>query len=372
MNTHDDGFFKREAADITREYADLDRARAHRERRPRVVPFDDAELEAKALTDAVDVIAEGQAIEKTGIKYLVNGLIPNYGMLGMLIAYAKVGKTTFGQALGASVAMGHDFLDFETTATRVLVIAAEDPSEYTAHTARHLQVDRGVMTFYRRSHLLNPLGLAQIVGTVHKGKYGFVLAASWQALVRGLVRDENDNAGMVRVVEDVKAASRASGVPWLIDAHSGKGEDQGDDADPSRALRGASGAAGAADYALWLRYADGAFGTQRRLSGKGRFVSLPPTTIDYDPATGAYTAIGSTKQAASETTWRMICEMGAITETPQTATQIARCIGLLGPQDRMTGNLQKRISAAVSGRPEVGLVEELRRGQKAKLYRRLE
>ena len=43
--------------------------------------------------------------------------------------------------------------------------------------------------------------------------------------MRGLIRDENDNAGAVRVVEDVKAAARASGVPWLIDAHSGKGED---------------------------------------------------------------------------------------------------------------------------------------------------
>ena len=60
-----------------------------------------------------DVIAEGQAIAKIGIRYLVQGLIPNYGVLGMLIAYAKVGKTTFGQALSASVGMGHAFLDFE-------------------------------------------------------------------------------------------------------------------------------------------------------------------------------------------------------------------------------------------------------------------
>ena len=143
MNTtHDDDFFRREAAAITREHADLDRDRAAQDRRPRVVPFEDAELETKELTDAVDVIAEGQAIAKTGIKYLVHGLIPNYGVLGMLIAFAKVGKTTFGQALGASVGMGHAFLDFETTATRVLVIAAEDPKEYTAYTARHLQVDR--------------------------------------------------------------------------------------------------------------------------------------------------------------------------------------------------------------------------------------
>ena len=66
----------------------------------------------------------------------------------------------------------------------------------------------------------------------------------------------------------------------MIDAHAGKGEDQEDDADPTNAMRGASAAAGAADYMLSLRYAKGAFGTQRRLSGKGRFVNFAPITID--------------------------------------------------------------------------------------------
>ena len=72
----------------------------------------------------------------------------------------------------------------------------------------------------------------------------------WQAVVRGLVKDENDNAGAVMVVERVKAFTRTPEVPWLIDAHAGKAEDQTDDADPSKAMRGASGAAGAADYTL--------------------------------------------------------------------------------------------------------------------------
>jgi hypothetical protein len=69
-------------------------------------------------------------------------------------------------------------------------------------------------------------------------------------VIRGLLKDENDNLGAVCIVENVKAAARQSGVPWLIDAHSGKGEDQSDDADPSKALRVASSAAGAADYTL--------------------------------------------------------------------------------------------------------------------------
>ena len=75
-----------------------------------------------------------------------------------------------------------------------------------------------------------------------------MLIASWQAVVRGLVKDENDNAGAVQIVERVKLATRETKIPWLIDAHSGKGEDQADEADPSKAMRGASAAAGAADY----------------------------------------------------------------------------------------------------------------------------
>jgi hypothetical protein len=118
------------------------------------------------------------------------------------------------------------------------------------------------------------------------------MIASWQAVVRGLVRDENDNAGAVAVAENVKAATRENKVPWVIDAHSGKGEDQRDDADPMQALRGASGVAGSVDYILSLRYSGKPSSSRRRLSGKGRFVNLPPMVIDYDAETGVYTRVG--------------------------------------------------------------------------------
>ena len=79
------------------------------------------------LEDAVDVSRHGRAIDATGVPYVLDGIIPAYGMLGFIVAFSKVGKTTFGQALSASVAMGQPFLERTTTATRVLVLAAEDP-----------------------------------------------------------------------------------------------------------------------------------------------------------------------------------------------------------------------------------------------------
>ena len=66
--------------------------------------------------------------------------------------------------------------------------------------ARNIDVDPGVMTFYRAPIILNQEGLAAITATVVSDGYGFVLISSWQAVVRGLIRDENDNAGAVRVI----------------------------------------------------------------------------------------------------------------------------------------------------------------------------
>ena len=283
-------------------------------------------LPADHLTDGVAVAAEGQALANAGIAYVVRDLVPAYGMCGFLVAYTKVGKTTFGQALAATVASGRCFLDREVQQRRVLVIAAEDPPTYTAWLARHLEVQPGTVTFYRAPVRLDADGLGRIAVTVREGQYGLVLVASWQSVIAGLVRDENDNAGSVVVAERVKAVTRDLGVPWLIDAHSGKGEDQSDDADPTKALRGASSAAGAADFVLSLRYAGSPSSTSRRLSGKGRFVSFGPLLIEYDPQSGGFGCEGDSKTVATEATWDLVLKTGAIREWASEAT-IAHAIG---------------------------------------------
>jgi len=307
------------------------------------------------LADAVDVVAEGQHIAATGIQYVIEGIIPEYGMLGFLVAAAKVGKTTLGHALAAAVANGETFLGRAVTQRRVLVIAAEDPPEYTAYLARHLNVQPGQMTFSRAPLQLNAEGLERICNTVRHGGYGLVLIASWQAVILGLVKDENDNAGSVVVVERVKQATRTTAIPWLIDAHAGKREDQGDEADPTKALRGASAAAGAADYLLSLRYADGPFSTKRRLSGKGRFVNLEPIGIGYDLATGHYDLDDSLdkKTPMIETTWRLIVETGALAQDWAGVGVIAVRAGLCDDSHKLTGGIRKKVVEALRGRPGV-------------------
>src|SRR5262245_10336286 len=86
---------------------------------PRTVNgFADDELE-----DVVDVSRQGREIAERGIRYALDQVIPDYGMVGFLVAYAKVGKSTFDQAMAAHIAMGRPFLNQKTAPRRVLVLA---------------------------------------------------------------------------------------------------------------------------------------------------------------------------------------------------------------------------------------------------------
>jgi hypothetical protein len=275
--------------------------------------------------------------------------------------------------LGAAVAKGADFLDRPTKRVRVLVIAAEDPPEYTAWLARHLDdVPQGMLTFYRGAVLLNLAGLADICQTVTEGGYGLVLIASWQAVIRGLVQHENDNAGAVNVVENVKDAARETKIPWLIDAHAGKGEDQADDADPSLAMRGASSAAAAADYTLSLRYADSPFETTRKLNGKGRFVNLAPQLLECHAESLSYTVVGATKNVAAETTWQRIVTMDALADTWQSAYAIAITIGLVGQKGRPTMTHVRQVREALQGRAGVRRQTETKNDRVVVLFAKAE
>jgi hypothetical protein len=174
------------------------------------------------------------------------------------------------------------------------------------------------------------------------------------------------HADILRLVYDREVKGRA--LPGLIDAHSGKGEDQSDDADPTRALRGASAAGGAADYLLSLRYAEGPFSPRRRFSGKGRFVSFEPILIDFDAATGTFTAQGDGRSAVREGTWFRIRESGVLHDWAS-ADAIAMAIGATSIAGRVTGTGRRSVRNALRGRAGVDVKSEERRGRRTTLYR---
>ena len=309
-------------------------------------------FDPEGVEDAAGVIAEGVQIAEQGITWTVQDMIPSYGMLGMHVAAAKVGKTTLAQALAADVAMGRPFLERPTTRTKVLIIAAEDPPQYTAFLARHLHIDPDWLKFYRHALILDDATLSALGQYIRAKGIGFVLIASWQAVIRTLIRDENDNMAGARIVEQVKAVTRWTGIPWLIDAHAGKVEDQSDEADPTKAMRGNSAAAGSADYLLSLRYADGPFGHKRRLSGKGRFVNFQPVTLEYEPQHGTYKLLGDSSRVVLETTWRLIDELGLLTDRPQAATRFTDALAPHFPNTSKTA-LRRQIAATLQSQPGV-------------------
>jgi hypothetical protein len=133
-------------------------------------------------------------------------------------------------------------------------------------------------------------------------------------------------------------------------------------------MRGASSAAGAADYTLSLRYANGTFGTRRKLSGRGRFVNVAPILMDYDDTTGQYTALAEDKDPIADTTWRLICEMGALTTEPRSVASIASAAGLVDADGRPTKTHKRQVSRALANRDGVFRSEKPARGGKAWHY----
>lgn len=340
---------------------------------PPAAPAAPARIPPEELEDWNVIAERGRALRAAGVPYVVEDLIPDDGVLGFLVAYAKVGKTTLALQLAAMVATGAPFLDRTTKATKVLILAAEDPPRYIDWIISGIPtvVPDGSIVVRCLPLRLGQTDLDRIVQTVRDEGIGLVLIASWQAVIRGLVRDENDNAGVALIVEQVKAAARQSHVPWLIDAHSGKGESQDNDADPMHAMRGASAAAGAADFTVSLRYADSPSDTKRRLSAKGRFVSMDDTTLDLDPDTRQYVVLGDSKTAAAATVAKLIRETGALTTVPQSARELALRIGLQQEGERTSKRVRQQIADALRGRADVGRTDELRRGQKTACYRLL-
>jgi hypothetical protein len=330
-------------------------------------PSRPGQFDSTLWEDATVVIAEGQRIAEHGIPWIVQDMIPAYGMVGMHVAATKVGKTTLAQGLAAHVAMGVPFLGRQTKRCKVAILAAEDPPQYTAYLARHLKVDPTWLYFYRQPLILHPQSLEALEASLMTEHIGLVLIASWQAVVRGLVREENDNAAGVRLMEQVKATARQADIAWLIDAHAGKAEDQSDEADPTKALRGASGTAGAADYLLSLRYANGPFGAKRRLSGKGKFVNFAPITVEYRADDGTYEVLGDSARVVMESIRQLVLTRGILSATPQAGTAIADQLVDAFPETSRT-TLRRQVAVALTECPGVKVSTTKTTKQKRTLY----
>lgn len=296
----------------------------------------------KSLVGAAELVAEGRRLRETGVSYVVDGIIPAYGMAGFVAGYAKVGKTSsFGLPLLRAVAARGDdereFLGRRVTPCPALWVELENPRQYLGYQAAASLDGTEDLIFLTAPLTLDEKVMGWLEDLIAQLERRFVYVSTFAAGCSALMRDENDNAGMARVVETLKSSARRSGVPHLFEAHAGKGEDQGADADPIKSLRGASAAAAAADFVLNVRR-DGAGATTRRtLSGAGRFVNFGSVSYDWDPLTGELEYLGSRKDAGVETTVRLIVETGAVVANElRSVSAIIRAAGLADKGDTRT------------------------------------
>jgi hypothetical protein len=176
------------------------------------------------------LITEGRAILAAGVPYVVDGMIPAYGMVGFFVAGSKVGKTTTGLRLLSSISRGEDFLGLSVQRRKVLILALEGPAGIPGRTRRWRVWGGEDAQFYPRSLVLDKTTLTALSAYVRAGGIQMVYVATFLNAVRGLVQDENDNAGMVQVVNSVKQFARGIGVPVLFEA----GKSHSDDANRSR------------------------------------------------------------------------------------------------------------------------------------------
>jgi hypothetical protein len=131
---------------------------------------------------------EGRRLLADGVPYVVEGLIPDLGMAGFMVAPPKAGKSTLGLLMACAIARGDPaFLGRYIRQKRTLYLALEDPREYLAVMIAQAAKGGENAAAYTGYLPLDPATLDRIEGEVRAGKYEFVYVATWTSWVAGAV-----------------------------------------------------------------------------------------------------------------------------------------------------------------------------------------
>lgn len=206
------------------------------------------------------------------IPYILDGYIPK-GVLALLIAYMKTGKSTLVYRLIVSVAQGISFLSRKTEAGSVLILAVE---EHQRDIERRL----------RRFGMTETDPIYVHVGPVHDQTdiFGdiknFIIEKKIVLLVVDslsrfwTVQDENNNMEVIRAVSPLLEIARETNAAVLLVHHERKsgGED-------GRSIRGGSALFGLVDQAIFLERRPGEASNKRVLKTLGRYEDSPPELV---------------------------------------------------------------------------------------------
>jgi hypothetical protein len=216
--------------------------------------------------------AEILATEAQPIPWVWDLFLPR-GALALLVAFMKVGKSTFIYALAIAVARGISFLRFPTQQGAVLIFALE---EHPRDVRRHLE-QFGMCTkdpIYVVTGQLhnNPELLEEVERFIVEKQITLVIIDTLTQF--WAVADENSNAEVIREVSPLLDLARQTDAAVLLVHHERKsGGDEG------RGIRGGSALFALVDQAFLLDRRHGGEDSHRVLRTFGRYFETPREVV---------------------------------------------------------------------------------------------
>jgi len=200
------------------------------------------------------------------------------GDLFVFVAYMKVGKSTLIYPLTIAVARGIPFLGYPTKKGAVLILALEEHPRDIELRLRKLGMKPEDPIYIHEGPLPNSKQELDAIKAFIKQK-GIVLALLDSLVYFWNIKNENDNAEIVRALKPVLTLARDTGAAIGLIHHESKyggrnehGESQGD----GKNIRGGSALFGIVDQAILLDRKHGGTPNQRVLKAIGRHAESPP------------------------------------------------------------------------------------------------
>ena len=212
------------------------------------------------------------ASEAGPIPWVWDPFLPR-GTLALLVAFMKVGKSTFIYALALAVARGISFLRYPTTQGPVLIVALE---EHPRDVRRHLEqfgMRRDDPIYVATGPLMNSTEILQEIELfVQEREITLVIIDTLTQFWN--VADENSNSEVVREVSQIlELARRTNAVVLLVHHERKSGGEEG------RGIRGGSALFGLVDQALLLERRHGGDETHRVVRTFGRYFETPREVV---------------------------------------------------------------------------------------------
>jgi len=206
------------------------------------------------------------------IPYILDGYLPK-GVLALLIAYMKTGKSTLVYRLIVCIAQGIEFLSRKTEQGAVLILAVEEHQRDIERRLRRFGMAETDPIYVHVGPVnAKAEALAAIKNFIIENKIILVVVDSLSRFWN--VQDENNNMEVIREVSPLLDIARETNTSVLLVHHERKsgGED-------GRSIRGGSALFGLVDQAIFLERRPGEASNKRVLKTLGRYEDSPAELV---------------------------------------------------------------------------------------------